>query len=87
MCEIGVIKKMKVSEESIPRSVLFSTFEDHDYLLVAMGDGRYMLISYSSTCHIILRLITYDMDTSTGEICDEKWVSIGTKPVTLNRLA
>lgn len=40
MCEIGVIKKMKVSEESIPRSVLFSTFEDHDYLLVAMGDGR-----------------------------------------------
>eukprot|EP00210_Caulerpa_lentillifera_P005156 g4928.t1 len=66
----SILKKMMISAETIPRSVLFSTFEDHDYLLVAMGDGR---------------LITYDMDTSTGEISDEKWVSIGTKPVTLNR--
>merc|ERR1739838_92960 len=54
----------------IPRSILMTTFENHHYLLCAMGDGQLFYFTYSPT---------------TGFLSDKKKVVLGTQPTTLRR--
>jgi DNA damage-binding protein 1 len=61
----------KLGGEILPRSVLFVSFENINYLLCALGDGH---------------LFTFKLDSSDGipKLTDRKKVSLGTKPITLS---
>jgi len=54
----------------IPRSLLFATLEEQDYLLCALGDGH---------------LFSFRIDRATAALSDKKKVSLGTQPLTLSR--
>jgi len=56
----------------IPRSLLFATLEEQDYLLCALGDGH---------------LFSFRIDRATAALSDKKKVSLGTQPMALSRFS
>lgn len=54
--------------EIIPRSVLMTCFEQHNYLLCALGDGS---------------MFYFSLDRNTGSLFDKKKVTLGTQPTVL----
>jgi len=59
------IHRVKLGGEIIPRSILMSHFENTDYLLCSLGDGS---------------LFYYILNRKSGELSEEKKVTLGTKP-------
>ncbi|ESQ55276.1 hypothetical protein EUTSA_v10024273mg [Eutrema salsugineum] len=66
--DLTLITKEQLGGEIIPRSVLLCAFEGISYLLCALGDGH---------------LLSFQLDTSSGELRDRKKVLLGTQPITL----
>jgi DNA damage-binding protein 1 len=66
--------KEKLKEESLPRSVLFNSFDDVDYLFCGMGDGNLYYFK-----------IDIDKINSNIKLSDSKKVSLGTKPILLTK--
>lgn len=54
--------------EIIPRSVLITSFEGHNYLLCALGDGS---------------MFYFSLNKDTGALSDKKKVTLGTQPTVL----
>ncbi|KAK3102365.1 hypothetical protein FSP39_010832 [Pinctada imbricata] len=54
--------------EIIPRSILMTTFEGIQYLLVALGDGA---------------LFYFNLNVDTGYFCEKRKVTLGTQPTVL----
>eukprot|EP01027_Heterolobosea_sp_BB2_P002893 GEZU01004339.1.p1 GENE.GEZU01004339.1~~GEZU01004339.1.p1 ORF type:complete len:703 (-),score=229.06 GEZU01004339.1:788-2896(-) len=55
--------------EILPRSVLFASFDDINYLLCGLGDGH---------------LFSFKVDAGTGALNDKKKISLGTQPIHLS---
>eukprot|EP00002_Diphylleia_rotans_P040562 TRINITY_DN9649_c0_g1_i1.p1 TRINITY_DN9649_c0_g1~~TRINITY_DN9649_c0_g1_i1.p1 ORF type:complete len:1095 (+),score=207.57 TRINITY_DN9649_c0_g1_i1:90-3374(+) len=62
------IHSEEISTETIPRSVIFSTFEGVRYLFCGLGDGR---------------LFTFKIDAEDSFLSERRKVAIGTKPLSL----
>ncbi|TYZ63198.1 hypothetical protein PybrP1_012947 [[Pythium] brassicae (nom. inval.)] len=61
--------KEPLGNDLLPRSVLFNTFEDQDYVLVGLGDGS---------------LVNFHVDAATGALSSRKRVSLGSQPIALS---
>ncbi|ORZ19050.1 CPSF A subunit region-domain-containing protein [Absidia repens] len=57
------------SVQDIPRSILFQTLEDDEYLFVALGDGK---------------LIHYTVSPNTMQLLHQNVITIGTRSITLH---
>lgn len=62
------VTKELLGGEIIPRSVLMTCFEQHNYLLCALGDGS---------------MFYFSLDRNTGSLFDKKKVTLGTQPTVL----
>lgn len=58
----------KLGGEIIPRSILVTQFEQINYLLCALGDGS---------------MFYFNLNKDTGELSEQKKVTLGTQPTTL----
>ncbi|KAI8583811.1 hypothetical protein K450DRAFT_220087 [Umbelopsis ramanniana AG] len=67
--DLSVIASVDLGGDIIPRSILLTEFEKELFLLVALGDGQ---------------LFNFQVDPLTLQLSNQKKVSIGTQPVTLN---
>ncbi|CAO3597924.1 unnamed protein product [Absidia cylindrospora] len=57
------------SIQDVPRSILFQTLEDDDYLFVALGDGK---------------MLHYTVSPNTMELLHQNVITIGTRAITLH---
>ncbi|CAO3672742.1 unnamed protein product [Umbelopsis vinacea] len=67
--DLSVISTVDLGGDIIPRSILLTEFEKDLFILVALGDGQ---------------LFNFQVDPLTLQLSNQKKVSIGTQPLTLN---
>ncbi|GLE04253.1 hypothetical protein PINS_up013164 [Pythium insidiosum] len=63
------LTKEPLGNDLLPRSVLCSSFDDTNYLMVGLGDGS---------------LINFQLDPATGALSSRKRVSLGSQPISLS---
>lgn len=66
--DLAEATKEKLGGEIIPRSVLMTNFEGHNYLLCALGDGS---------------MFYFLLHKESGSLTDRKKVTLGTQPTVL----
>ncbi|GLV40180.1 piccolo [Carabus blaptoides fortunei] len=66
--DFSEVMKEALGGEIIPRSVLMTCFEQHNYLLCALGDGS---------------MFYFSLNRKTGALSDKKKVTLGTQPTVL----
>ncbi|DAZ92907.1 TPA: LOW QUALITY PROTEIN: hypothetical protein N0F65_013069, partial [Lagenidium giganteum] len=66
---LQVLSKEPLGNDLLPRSVLCSSFEGKDYLLVGLGDGS---------------LINFHLDAQHGTLSERKRISLGSQPISLS---
>ncbi|KAB0803831.1 hypothetical protein PPYR_00801 [Photinus pyralis] len=66
--DLAEVYKENLGGEIIPRSVLMTTFENHTYLLCALGDGS---------------MFYFSLHRESGVLTDKKKVTLGTQPTAL----